>query len=98
MWVSKHAAALHNKAQLIASAKQSVHLWFLGAVWTYAVVSWFDFSWLLEWYAQCFSTHGWGAFLANSISTNATKSEVSLMHTDAEHSLDMPLMPYSDYC
>jgi len=60
-------------AQLIASAKQSVHLWFVRAVWTDAFVSWFDVGWLVEWYAQSFSTHGWGAFLTNSIPASNTK-------------------------
>ena len=58
--------------QLIASTKQSVHLWFVSAVWTYALVRWFDLSWLLERYTQSFSAHGWSTFLTDHIPGNIT--------------------------
>jgi len=59
--------------QLIASAKQSVHEWRMRTIRTDASVSWFDVSWLLEWYAQSLGTHCWGTLLTNRISASATQ-------------------------
>jgi len=73
--MSKCAAA---STWLIASAKQSEHLWLVRAVWTNALVSWFDLGWLLEWYTQSFGAHGWSTFFTYRIPTHHTTMQSAL--------------------